>query len=78
MIVSLLNCCIAKTDFCDCDSNNEAMKQLLGIIEEILPYKIPGVIITDLRYYNEFKKQIYKFRGIRFYYKLLSYSSTVL
>jgi len=27
---------------------------------------------------KEFKKRIYRFRGIRFYYKLLSYSSSVL
>lgn len=27
---------------------------------------------------KEFKKKVYRFRGIRFYYKLLSYSSTVL
>lgn len=27
---------------------------------------------------KEFKKKVYRFRGIRFYYKLLSYSSIVL
>jgi len=27
---------------------------------------------------REFKKKIYRFRGIRFYYKLLAYSSSVL
>ena len=27
---------------------------------------------------KEFKKKVYRFRGIRFYYKLLSYSSAVL
>ncbi len=27
---------------------------------------------------KEFKKKIYRFRGVRFYYKLLAYSSTVL
>jgi len=27
---------------------------------------------------KEFKKKIYRFKGIRFYYKLLAYSSTVL
>lgn len=27
---------------------------------------------------KEFKKKIYRFRGVRFYYKLLSYSSAVL
>lgn len=27
---------------------------------------------------KEFKKKVYRFRGIRFYYKLLSYSSVVL
>ena len=27
---------------------------------------------------KEFKKKIYRFRGIRFYYKLLSYSSSVI
>lgn len=27
---------------------------------------------------KEFKKKIYRFRGIRFYYKLLSYSSAIL
>lgn len=27
---------------------------------------------------NEFKKKIYRYRGIRFYYKLLSYSSSIL
>lgn len=27
---------------------------------------------------KEFKKKVYRFRGLRFYYKLLAYSSTVL
>ncbi len=27
---------------------------------------------------KEFKKKIYRFKGIKFYYKLLSYSSSVL
>lgn len=27
---------------------------------------------------REFKKRVYRFRGLRFYYKLLAYSSTVL
>jgi ribosomal protein L14 len=27
---------------------------------------------------REFKKKVYRFRGLRFYYKLLAYSSTVL
>jgi hypothetical protein len=35
--------------------NNWDYNEKCGIIKNKLPYKLPGVIITDLRYYNEFK-----------------------
>lgn len=42
-----------------------------------LQFKFMGTRIYGL-ISKEFKKKVYRFRGIRFYYKLLSYSSAVL
>lgn len=42
-----------------------------------LQFKFMGTRIYGL-ISKEFKKKVYRFRGIRFYYKLLAYSSAIL